>query len=40
MRTAEGMEEAVTTLMKKGHISPEVAATQLNVNVEELIKYL
>ena len=37
---AEGMEEAVITLMKKGHISPDVAATQLNVNVEELNKYL
>ena len=37
---AEGMEEAVITLMKKGHISPDVAATQLNINVEELNKYL
>ena len=37
---AEGMEEAVITLMKKDHISPDVAATQLNINVEELNKYL
>ena len=37
---AEGMEEAVITLMKKGHISPDVAVTQLNINVEELNKYL
>ena len=37
---AEGMEKAVITLMKNGHISPEVAAEQLKVNIEDLDKYL
>ncbi|WP_455485423.1 Rpn family recombination-promoting nuclease/putative transposase [Gemella sp.] len=37
---AEGMEEAIIALMKNGHISPEVAAAQLKLNIEELNKYL
>ena len=37
---AEGMEQAIITLMKNGHISPEVAAVQLKLNVEELEWYL
>ena len=36
----EGIEQAIITLMKNGHISPEVAAAQLKLNVEELDKYL
>ena len=36
----QGMEQAIITLMKNGHISPEVAAAQLKLNVEELNKYL
>ena len=35
-----GMEQAVITLMKNGHISPEVAVEQLKVNIENLDKYL
>ena len=31
-----GKKQAIITLMKNGHISPEVAAVQLKLNVEEL----
>ena len=37
---AEGREQAVISLMKNGYISAEVAAEQLNVNIEDLEKYL
>ena len=37
---AEGIEEAVITLLRNGYISPEVAAAQLKVNIEDLDKYL
>ena len=37
---AEGIEQAVITLMKNGYISAEVAAAQLKVNIEDLDKYL
>ena len=37
---AEGIEEVVITLMKNGYISPEVAAPQLKVDIEDLDKYL
>ena len=37
---AEGIEQAVITLMKNGYISPEVAAAQLKVDIEDLDKYL
>ena len=37
---AEGIEEAVIALMKNGYISPEVAAAQLKVDIEDLDKYL
>ena len=37
---AEGIEQAVITLMKNGYISEEVAAAQLKVDIEDLDKYL
>ena len=37
---AEGIEEAVITLMKDGYISPKVAAEKLNISIDELDKYL
>ena len=37
---AEGIEEAVITLLRNGYISPEVAAAQLKVDIEDLDKYL
>ena len=36
----QGIEQAVITLMKNGYISPEVAAAQLKVDIEDLDKYL
>lgn len=35
-----GLKQAVITLMKNGHISPEVAAAQLKINIDELGKHL
>ena len=37
---AEGIEEAVITLLKDGYISPKVAAEKLNISIDELDKYL
>ena len=35
-----GIEQAVIILLQNGYISPEVAAAQLKININELDKYL
>ena len=36
---AEGIEQAVISLMKNGYISSKVAAEKLNISIDELNRY-
>ena len=36
---AEGIEQAVISLMKNGYISPKVVAEKLNISIDELNRY-